>query len=127
MSGNVSIPDTSPQSWPTTTARVISSQYKSPKLRDIDTENYIDNSYFIVTFSYTVNNQLFVDTFEAYIVYEVGQEFELAYDPKNPKSNNCSMPPESIQSKILFWLAAITGAILLFYLSRKFGWEDWGD
>jgi hypothetical protein len=130
MPATPSVKSTTHESWPTTTARVISCQYQYAKFQDIDFSNetnplsHHDGSSFLVTFSYIVNGELFVDDFESQTDYKEGHQFEIGYDPANPQSNTYSKPTDSTRSKIITWIFGVVVACLLIYLSRKYGWTE---
>jgi hypothetical protein len=124
MSATPSAKTVAQESWPTTMATVISSPYEYAKLKDIDFETANDQSCFLVTFSYTVNGELFVDDFEAQTYYEEGHQLEVGYDPTHPRSNIFSTAAiHTKQGHPLGLAESYWQDPDLSDLQRKYGWD----
>jgi len=114
------------ESWPITVARVVSCQYQYAKFQNVSFANEThelsvpDGSSFLVTFSYKVNGELFVDDFDAQTNYAEGYEFEIGYDPSNPQINTYSKSVDSPRRQIFTWIVVGILVALLVYLSEKY-------
>jgi hypothetical protein len=130
MSATPSTKSAASESSATTIARVISYQYSRTKFQNVNFINETpelsirDGNSFLVTFSCTVNGELFVDEFEAQTDYQEGHQFEIGYAPSNPRTITYSDPIESSRNKAIAWaLGRIFASRLIYYLRHKYGWR----
>ncbi len=113
--------------WQQTTATVVSCSYHYAKWLDVDLENGSDQSYFVTTFSYKVNGELFVGEIDPDQERNEGETFNLLYDPLNPQVNTAEKAPPSRTQKILHWAVGAVGVALLLFLSYHYGWSTLPD
>ena len=113
------------ESWPITMAKVVSCQYQFAKFKDMADDSLTDKSYFLITFSYVVAGEIYLQTYEGHTNYELGHLFQVGYDPSNPQTNTYSEPIQSKRSKILAAAIALGIAALFIYLGEKFDLNDW--
>jgi hypothetical protein len=78
--------------WEEVTATVISSTYHYARLRDLSSEDFQDNSFFLVSFSYTVNGELFVDEYKRSDSLEAGHQIVIRYDPFESRAKQLNRP-----------------------------------
>jgi hypothetical protein len=79
-----------------------------------------------VSFSYTVNGQLFVDEYRRSSALETGHEIVMLYNPSNPRQNNLSGTETSLAFRTVTRLIGIIVAAILIYLAAHFEF-DLGD
>jgi hypothetical protein len=106
--------------WEEVTATVISSTYHYARLRDLPSEDLQDNSFFLVSFSYTVNGELFVDEFRRSDSLEAGHQIVIRYDPLNPAQNNLSGNEARPSFRLVIRIGAAVITALLLYLAVHF-------
>ena len=111
--------------WEETKATVISCTYHYARLRDLS-EDFQDDSFFLVSFSYTVKGQSIVDEYRRSSALEVGHEIVILYNPSNPSQNNLSGAETSLAFRRITWLIGIILAAILIYLTAHFD-LDLGD
>jgi hypothetical protein len=110
--------------WVETDAKIVSSEYKYARLRDIDFDASTDQSHFLNCFSYTVNGEVYVGDFESSSPHEVGQSIQISYNPSNPQENSWSAKTPTAIGRVVFWIVGIALTFLIIYLSRRFGWQE---
>ena len=114
--------------WKEVTAHVISSTYRYASLSQINAEDQQDNSYFVVTFGYTVNGVPFVDEYKRSEALDAGDEIAILYNPAKPSENNLSDPTQAPNMGMRIVLCIVGGllAAALIYLAMRYGWPDGG-
>jgi hypothetical protein len=108
-----------------TTATIIASVYQYAKLRDINLEDRsVDHSYYLVSFSYKVNGEVYFDEFESSVAYEPGKLIEIVFNPSNPQENSRSEKQSTVAGRIVFWTVGIALGFIIAYLAHHFGWAE---
>jgi Protein of unknown function (DUF3592) len=110
--------------WKEVTATILSSTYHPSRLRDYPGEGYQNNSFFVVSFSYTVDGKLFVDEYERSEPLDRGHEIAILYNPSKPSENTLSEKSPGIRPRIIVWIGgAILGALLI-YVAKHFNMPE---
>ncbi|MBB5344413.1 DUF3592 domain-containing protein [Tunturibacter empetritectus] len=113
----------SSDNWKEVTATVLSSTYHPARLRDLS-DDYQDNSFFVVSFSYTVDGKLFVDEYERSEPLDRGHEIVILYNSSKPGENNLSEVAPTSRSRIVGWVGGAILAALIIYLAKHFDLPD---
>jgi len=120
MTEHFSSPETSPsKNWKEITATILSSTYHPARLRDLS-DDYQDNSFFVVSFSYTVDGKLFVDQYERSEPLDRGHEIAILYNTSKPSENTLSEERPGIRPRIIVWIGGAMLGALIIYLARHF-------
>ncbi len=110
--------------WKEVTATVRSSAYHPARLRDAATEYDRDKSFFVISFSYTVDGEIFVDEYERSEPLDKGHQIAILYNPSKPGQNNLSGTDTSVGFRIAIWIGGVIFAALLIYLTEHFDLRD---
>jgi hypothetical protein len=105
--------------WKEVTATILSSTYHPARLRDLS-DDHVDSSFFVVSFSYTVDGKLFIDEYERSEPLERGHEIAILYNPLKPSENNLSEVAPRLGSRIVVWIGGAILAALVIYLAKHF-------
>jgi hypothetical protein len=107
-------------SWETVTATVISSTYRYAPLRELNAEEPLDNSFYLVRFNYTVNGEIFIDEYRRSDPLEAGHQIVIRYNPLNPAQNNLSGDEIRSSFRLVIRISAAVITALLIYLAVHF-------
>ena len=111
---------TASPNWKEALATVIASDYHYARLRDLALDGCVDQSFFVISFSYVVSGETFYGDFEQHGSMDLGEHFSVLYDMRNPSINSFSKVKETFLSRMVFWSLSMAFAALVIYLQRHF-------
>lgn len=104
-----------------TTATVLSSEYHYAKWWEVGEGYEADQSYFVTTFSYVVDDTMYFGSHETWGRCEPGETFEIHFDPRRPAHNSTVEPDKSVGQWLIICSFGVLLAIFLIYLEERFG------
>jgi hypothetical protein len=85
--------------------------------------NDADESTYIVSFDYFVNGSSYSGRYTAGTLVEPDHQFEISYDPDDPRRNSGTDPTQSVGGRIFVWIGGACLAAIIIYLSGKYGFD----
>jgi hypothetical protein len=83
-------------------------------------ESYSEHSNYTVGFEYFVDGISYGGRYKTGTPVEPGHQFEVTYNPENPRQNTGSDPGQTLAARILIWIGGACLAALLIYLNEKY-------
>jgi len=112
---------TSTDEWVSTRATITACKQLLLGRENLSSEGYLPPE-FVVTFSYSVGDQMFKGTYRANSPQECGHDFEILYDPRNPQKNTGS---DVLNNRWIRVTAAALGVVAVLVATWFWGKEDW--